>query len=567
VEAVKTLTLELQQERANYAARTIGSFFGNLLGDLDLLLSNVSLAGMNLRQRQDFLSFLLQKRPEVNIIALYDKQGKALPNLLAFDAEHILPSELVLHQKKLYEALRSRRCSDLNATGSVCFSNPYSVQRKPRRELGIEARYEKVCALTIRVRGSDAEFVGMEVSLSFLSDVVSELGGGGRSEVLLLDRDGAVIARHTPSGKKSGDDGAKVEATTRYLAKTLGFTDQFSRFLPVSGARPVRLPDGKQMLAAFAPVMAPGWIIVSMEPLELAYTAAKSMTWQVVTVVLVSVLVAAAIGILFAFGITRPISKCVSGALAIARGNFGTVINISARNEIGELAHTFNYMSEQLKYYDMQNRQLLESLERGYLETIKALANSIDAKDPYTRGHSQRVTNMAVELGKRLGLDERQLQILRYGGILHDIGKIGINESILAKKESLTQEERQIIKNHPVLGEKIIAPIDFLAPVRPLVKHHHEWYDGTGYPDGLKGEQIPLGARIIGAADTYDAVTSDRPYQKAVDNLQAIEILRNLRGKQIDPTICDKLIEIIEERIGEGEIHPAKLATGAQKSN
>jgi HD-GYP domain len=274
----------------------------------------------------------------------------------------------------------------------------------------------------------------------------------------------------------------------------------------------------------------------------------QKMIWQVIGVVVVSLVASLGVGVLFALRLTRPLAKFVTGALAIARGNFNYTINIRARNEIGELAHTFNYMSRQLFAYDQENKSLVSILERGYLETIRALANSIDAKDPYTRGHSARVTKVALAIGRELQIPDDQLRILSYAGILHDIGKIGIPESILGKKDLLDDQERQFIEQHPVFGERIIEPIDFLAPVRSLVRHHHERYDGSGYPDGLKGEQIPLMARILNAADTYDAITSTRPYQVAKDDEQAIEIVRRLRGNQIDPQICDALVTVINNR-------------------
>jgi len=156
---------------------------------------------------------------------------------------------------------------------------------------------------------------------------------------------------------------------------------------------------------------------------------------------------------------------------------------------------------------------------------------------------------VALAIGRQLGLDGEQLNILRYAGILHDIGKIGIHEDILGKKGRLSEAEQQVMRQHPVLGEKIIEPIDFLQPVRPLVRFHHEWWDGSGYPDGLRGEAIPLGARIICAADTYDAATSDRPYQQAVDDREAIEILTRLRERQFDPRVADALIRVIERKL------------------
>jgi HD-GYP domain-containing protein (c-di-GMP phosphodiesterase class II) len=158
------------------------------------------------------------------------------------------------------------------------------------------------------------------------------------------------------------------------------------------------------------------------------------------------------------------------------------------------------------------------------------------------------VTDLAVAIGRELELDAEQLKKLEYGGILHDIGKIGIREDILGKQGRLTDEEREVMRQHPVLGDKIVEPIDFLQPVRPLLRHHHEWVDGSGYPDGLAGEDIPLGARILAAADTYDAITSDRPYQTAVGPQEAIAIVHKLRGRQLDPEVCAALERVLAKR-------------------
>lgn len=297
-----------------------------------------------------------------------------------------------------------------------------------------------------------------------------------------------------------------------------------------------------QVLLTIVPIIVISTLLINFS------THTFMLTWQIVLLLGLSILLAIIIGIFFAFYIARPISKCVSGALAIARGNFGYSLDIKSRNEIGELAHTFNYMSRQLQYYDSKNKELVTSLERGYLETIRALANSIDAKDPYTRGHSMRVTEYALQVGTVLGLSNEQLRILSFGSTLHDIGKIGISEKILTTKAQLTDPERKLMQQHPVLGERIIEPVDFLQPVRLLIRHHHEWIGGTGYPDGFKGDQIPLGARIIAIADTYDAITSKRSYQETMTKTQALETLKKLRGKQFDPIVCDAMIGILTDQ-------------------
>jgi len=222
---------------------------------------------------------------------------------------------------------------------------------------------------------------------------------------------------------------------------------------------------------------------------------------------------------------------------------------VKRKNEWSDLAQTFSYMSSALQAYDQENKGLYASLEEGYLETILALANSIDSKDPYTRGHSQRVGDIAVEIGREMGLIGRQLKHLQYGGILHDIGKIGIPEAILCKQSRLNEEEMLVMRQHPSIGDNIVRPISFLATVRAAVRNHHERWDGTGYPDALRGEDIPLVARIVNCADTFDACTSTRPYQQALPLEQALAILERLRGNQLDPSVLDALRRVVGKKM------------------
>lgn len=253
--------------------------------------------------------------------------------------------------------------------------------------------------------------------------------------------------------------------------------------------------------------------------------------------------------------LTRPVQEISREALEIARGRFGGQVDYRADHELGELAKAFNYMSAQIEAFDAENKRLSENLESGYLETIVALANSIDSKDSYTRGHSQRVADLAVDIGRELKLPEVELKRLRYGGILHDIGKIGIVESILMKDTRLTAKEMEAMRDHPVIGDRIIKPVSFLGQIRFAVRNHHEWWDGTGYPDRLKGEEIPLSARIINAADTWDACTSTRPYQRALPEPEALAVIKKLTGSQLDPQVADALEKVINRRREKAEAH------------
>jgi putative nucleotidyltransferase with HDIG domain len=247
----------------------------------------------------------------------------------------------------------------------------------------------------------------------------------------------------------------------------------------------------------------------------------------------------------YARSLTQPLRDCVGQALNISRGIFGNEVPVRSRNEIGDLTHTFNYMSKQLRAFDLENRGLFQSLEQGYLETIVALANSIDSKDSYTRGHSQRVSELSVAIGRELGLGERELKQLAFGGILHDIGKICIVERILLKQSRLTDDEMQTMREHPEIGASIIEAVNFLTPVLPAVRNHHERWDGNGYPDRLSSEGIPLIARIVNVADTWDACTSTRPYQNALPFEQALAIVQGLSGTQCDPKVVGALERVL----------------------
>jgi Response regulator containing a CheY-like receiver domain and an HD-GYP domain len=201
-----------------------------------------------------------------------------------------------------------------------------------------------------------------------------------------------------------------------------------------------------------------------------------------------------------------------------------------------------------------RNEQLVSELKStmGELEelsmgTIRALADALDAKCDYTAGHSLRVSRIAVLIGKAMNLPNEDLRNIELGGILHDIGKIGVPESILWKPAKLTPEEREIMSKHPLMSAQIIGELRGMFQARLYVKHHHEYYDGSGYPDGLKGEDIPLGARIILVSDAYDAMTTDRPYRTALGHDKAVAELKKMSGTQFDPKVVEALFTIVGE--------------------
>jgi HD-GYP domain-containing protein (c-di-GMP phosphodiesterase class II) len=186
--------------------------------------------------------------------------------------------------------------------------------------------------------------------------------------------------------------------------------------------------------------------------------------------------------------------------------------------------------------------QRFVEMREMFTQTIGALAEAVDKRDPYTSKHSQRVRSISVDIGRQMHVSAAELEALEWGGLLHDVGKIGVSDAVLLKQGKLTREERIQMNAHPVLGAQIIGPVDRLAPELPVIRHHHEWYNGSGYPDRLMGDEIPKLARILHVADAFEAMTADRPYRKALSNEQALGELRKFAGVQFDPEVVDGFV-------------------------
>jgi HD-GYP domain-containing protein (c-di-GMP phosphodiesterase class II) len=207
--------------------------------------------------------------------------------------------------------------------------------------------------------------------------------------------------------------------------------------------------------------------------------------------------------------------------------------------------------------------QRFVEMREMFTQTIGALAEAVDKRDPFTSKHSQRVRSISVDIGRQMRVSAGELEALEWGGLLHDVGKIGVPDSILLKQGKLTREERIRMNAHPVLGAEIIGPVDHLAPELPVIRHHHEWYNGSGYPDRLMGDEIPRLARILHVADAFEAMTADRPYRKALSVDQALAELRKFAGVQFDPEIVDAFVKTTwaedAHEPGEPDIRPIPL--------
>jgi len=265
----------------------------------------------------------------------------------------------------------------------------------------------------------------------------------------------------------------------------------------------------------------------------------------------VVVLVAILLGYFFAVGISGPIRGLAASTRAISRGEFHQRSAVRGASEISELAENFNKMAGDIEEYIERLKEAAEENRELFIGSIRMLAAAIDEKDPYTRGHSGRVAKYSTFIGQELGLTTEELDKLRISALLHDVGKIGVEDRVLKKPGALTPEEFGLMKQHTVKGANIMRPVSQLKEMLPGIELHHEHMDGRGYPYGLQGQQIPLMARIIGVADTLDAMTTNRPYQTAMELDFALERIRSLTGTKFDAVV----VTALEAAVTSGKLH------------
>jgi putative nucleotidyltransferase with HDIG domain len=220
---------------------------------------------------------------------------------------------------------------------------------------------------------------------------------------------------------------------------------------------------------------------------------------------------------------------------------------VTGTSEIAHLSENFNRMSVSIRDAFAEVERRAQENKELFINSIRALAQAIDAKDPYTRGHSERVAAYAETIAAEMGLPADEVEKVKLSGLLHDVGKIGVDDRIIRKPTALTEEEFELMKTHPVKGAAIMSAIPQLSDVIPGMKYHHEKWQGGGYPFGLKGEEIPLQARIVTVADTFDAMTTTRPYQKAMEIQFVVDRIRQFAPSRFDPRIVEAFLSAWEK--------------------
>ena len=252
-------------------------------------------------------------------------------------------------------------------------------------------------------------------------------------------------------------------------------------------------------------------------------------------------------GVFLSASLTRPIKELSSGVEDLKRGKASKPLRIFSKDELGRLTASFNEMSGLITNQRDRLAQNARELEEAYVSTVRVVAAAIDARDSYTLGHSTRVSEMAIALGKELGLHGQELDDIEIACLFHDVGKIKIPDAILHKAGKLDPDEREEMQKHPEYGAEILRKAPSLRRFIPAVRHHHEWYDGSGYPDGLSREGIPRDAAIISLVDAFDAMTSDRPYRKAMTKKKALATIEEHGGKQFSPELTSLFLGTVNK--------------------
>jgi HD-GYP domain-containing protein (c-di-GMP phosphodiesterase class II) len=394
--------------------------------------------------------------------------------------------------------------------------------------------------IAVPLRDLGDHFTGMlaaVVSLDTILHRLQEASVRGRT-VFVVDHYGHLVAHPDPKNFVPGADasGNSLVKQVMQLPQELRNTAT-ERFPEKEGNHTV------EMIGTYSTFPEVNWAVIAERSLDQARADAgvNELNRQALAFVSVVVLATILLGYFFAVAISRPIRGLADSTRAISRGEFHQRSAVRGATEISELAVNFNKMAGDIEEYIERLKQAAEENRELFIGSIRMLAAAIDEKDPYTRGHSGRVAKYSMVIGHELNLSPEVLDTLRISALLHDVGKIGVEDRVLKKPGALTSEEFDLMKQHTIKGANIMRPVSQLKEMLPGIELHHEHMDGRGYPYGLQGPQIPLMAKIIGVADTLDAMTTNRPYQSAMDIDFALTRIKSLTGTKFDPEIVTAL--------------------------
>lgn len=520
--------IQLVQEKA----RSIEMFGRRNSAVVASLTAALELAGdpaiVSSPQTESRLGALLRENPD--LLALYIKPAEG-ESLSVFRSEALtradvdgIATELSLAPAKSKVVVGGPRRIEMSGQSVMAFASSVNIEGLKAADVVAIASLHNISQSTVGISAAKE----------------SELWSAGLPIVFVVDQAGQTIfhpdSSLAVSRKKMGD--LKIvqewlESGLQVQSALVPFTASFES-------------SNYEMIGAYSTAaVADGYFVgvITMQDESRALASVGEMRNQTWIISLAFAAFALICGLLLTRMMTSPLLKLADAAKQIAAGDYSARVGAENITEIGTLAETFNLMGGKIEEQIANLAKAAAENRELFVGTVKALAAAIDGKDKYTRGHSERVSRISVAIGKRLGMSDYELETLRLSALLHDVGKIAIDDAILKKPAALTDAEFEIMKTHPQRGYKIMSQIPGMKDYLPGMYMHHEMVNGKGYPQGLTGDQIPLQGKIVSVADTFDAMTIDRPYQKGMELESALIRLRELVGTRYQSDVVEALVD------------------------
>lgn len=520
--------IQLVQEKA----RQIEMFGQRVSSAVTSLANGLEIAGdpkiVSSPQTEKKLGAMLRENPDV--VAMYLKPANEEP-LIGFRSEYLTRSEVETIASQVAQTTgksKTRVGDPKKVSGSghlvMPFTSDVSIDGFPAATIVAIASLQSVSQGIVGAGATKEE----------------DLIKAGLPIVFVVDREGKTLFHPDPAVTATRRPAGDLKIVQEWLGSGLQIQ---SALVPFSANF-----DGNDsdMIGAYSTAnLADGYNVgvIVMQDEARALASVGEMRTQAWLISMAFAVLAMIIGFVGAKFMTTPVHRLVTAAKRIAAGDFSTRVETSSLSEIGTLGESFNFMTDKVEEQIAKLAKAAEENRELFVGTVKALAAAIDGKDKYTRGHSERVSRISVAIGKRMGMPADELEKLRISALLHDVGKIAVDDAILKKPAALTDEEFAIMKTHPMKGYKIMSQIPAMKDFLPGMVMHHEMVNGKGYPHGLTGDKIPLQAKIVSVADTFDAMTIDRPYSKGMELQPALERLRSFVGTRYQSDVVEALVD------------------------
>ncbi len=520
IEYIKTEIHEHNQYIAEDAAQSADVFFKTIEDNLYSAAASYEIGAVLEKKGGDLLPYLIKLPSYVREIAAVNRGGveiakasreRFISKTAANKKEALLPLKVLVKENIHFGKIHN-----------TDFGEPLITVTVPVKS-------------GARIKG----WLSEDISLKGFWHSITGIHIGDKGYIFAVDENGRVIAHPDWSVVIKAVNFKTNPQVVRFINKWEG--NNISSYKNESGV---------EVIGTYAVSKSTGWGIIAEQPAKEAYVQFYNLKNRLLALIAISLAFAIFLSIYFGWRLTSPLKDLKKKAEEFGKGYLNSKISINRDDEIGELAVTFNNMADSILDKTNQLKLANKNLQEMLGCTIKSLATVLDAKSPWTAGHSERVLDYAISIARRFDSSSNFLENVKICSLLHDIGKICIPDTVLEKVDIFTEEDLRIIREHPLHGARILSSIRQFEDIIPVIRHHHEHYNGGGYPDGLSGESIPFIARILSVADAYDAMTTDRHYRKARDLSDAIEELKRNAGVQFDPQIVEAFLQIILKEKG-----------------